>query len=220
MLDSGLYRGAVKGYRDAAEIEGKAFSLLTRLTRRDTGHSCSISPGAGLGSSVAAVALASHAVCWAANQNGQACGCEWPALSIGLRKPATREHMSGWQRVGVVISILWLVGVPIYFMVDQNQSAGTVYESCLQDAYLIYGPVGYKGDNPAEFRLASQRCSETRNRMFMSLKKLIGVLLGQDKESQVIWTAMFVPLALFWVIGGVVIATVRWIFRGLVHRSS
>jgi len=29
MLDSGLYRGAVKGYRDAAEIEGKAFSLLT-----------------------------------------------------------------------------------------------------------------------------------------------------------------------------------------------
>jgi hypothetical protein len=57
MLDSGLYRGAVKGYRDAAEIEGKAFSLPARLTRRDTGHSCSISLGAGLGGSVAAVAL-------------------------------------------------------------------------------------------------------------------------------------------------------------------
>jgi len=32
--------------------------------------------------------------------------------------------------------------------------------------------------------------------------------------------AMFVPLALFWVIGGIVTATVRWIFRGFVDRSS
>jgi hypothetical protein len=128
--------------------------------------------------------------------------------------------MSGWQRVGAVISILWLAGVPIYFMVDQNQSAGRVYESCLQDAYLIYGPVGYKGDNPTEFHLTSQRCWETRNRMLVSPMKLIGVLLGQDKESQVIWTAMFVPLALFWLIGGIVITAVRWIFRGFVHRSS
>ena len=128
--------------------------------------------------------------------------------------------MSGWQRIGVVISILWLIGVPIYLMVDQNQSASRVYESCLQNAYLIYGPVGYEGDNPAEFHLASQRCLETRNQMFMSPKKFIGVLLSQDKESWVIWIAMFVPLALFWVIGGVVIATVRWIFRGFVHRSS
>ena len=90
----------------------------------------------------------------------------------------------------------------------------------MQNAYLMYGRLGYNGDNPAEFHLASQRCLETRNQMFMSPKKFIGVLLGQDKESWVIWIAMFVPLALFWVIGGVVIATVRWIFRGFVHRSS
>jgi len=32
--------------------------------------------------------------------------------------------MSGWQRIGVVISILWLIGVPIYLMVDQKEVEG------------------------------------------------------------------------------------------------
>jgi hypothetical protein len=30
--------------------------------------------------------------------------------------------MSGWQRIGVVISVLWLVGLPVYVLIDHNLS--------------------------------------------------------------------------------------------------
>ena len=39
--------------------------------------------------------------------------------------------MKGWPGIGVLISVLWLVGVPIYLMVDTNNTAKVVYQSCI-----------------------------------------------------------------------------------------
>jgi hypothetical protein len=38
--------------------------------------------------------------------------------------------MSGWQRLGIVVSILWLVGASIYLMADANETARRTYGLC------------------------------------------------------------------------------------------
>jgi hypothetical protein len=42
--------------------------------------------------------------------------------------------MSGWQRIGAVISILWLVGFPIFLFIDANRSHSEVLQYCLKAA--------------------------------------------------------------------------------------
>ena len=53
--------------------------------------------------------------------------------------------MSGWQRIGVVISILWLVGLPIFLMIDTNRRANDFYSDCLGFAYR-----GITGNTPKQ----------------------------------------------------------------------
>jgi hypothetical protein len=43
--------------------------------------------------------------------------------------------MSGWQRIGVVISVLWLVGQPVYVQMHENQRIHNLVMNCL-DARL------------------------------------------------------------------------------------
>jgi len=57
---------------------------------------------------------------------------------------------SGWQRLGVVLSILWAVGAPIYIMTDVNRTAGDVYGMCYSSADKRYGPRGYLGTDQAK----------------------------------------------------------------------
>jgi hypothetical protein len=42
--------------------------------------------------------------------------------------------MSGWQRIGVVISVLWMLAVPTYFVIVNNQGAGAYEKVCLDRA--------------------------------------------------------------------------------------
>jgi hypothetical protein len=38
--------------------------------------------------------------------------------------------MTGWQRIGVVISVLWLIGVPVYLVVISGDRE--MYEQCIE----------------------------------------------------------------------------------------
>src|SRR3974377_546766 len=39
--------------------------------------------------------------------------------------------MITWRKIGVVISVLWLIGPPIYVLVDTNQPASKTLGSCM-----------------------------------------------------------------------------------------
>jgi hypothetical protein len=79
------------------------------------------------------------------------------------------SRLSGWQRIGVVISVLWMVGFPIFLMVDTNRQASEMYQGCLRIAYSEYGPSGYLGDKPVELKATENRCFEPFNRMYVEL---------------------------------------------------
>jgi hypothetical protein len=122
--------------------------------------------------------------------------------------------MSGWQRIGVLISVLWFVWIPIYLMINTNNTAGVVYQSCIRSAELAFEPGGFEGDNPGELKTAERRCARSFDNSRMSPGKLMRLLLGREgEETLTVWTVILVPIVLFWLVGTATFATVRWIRR-------
>src|SRR6202045_3584101 len=39
-------------------------------------------------------------------------------------------RVSGWQKFGVLVSIVWMIGLPICVMIDSNRSASEFYNMC------------------------------------------------------------------------------------------
>jgi hypothetical protein len=122
--------------------------------------------------------------------------------------------MSGWLRIGVFVSVLWLVGMPIYLLVDANNTAKVVYQSCIRSADLAFEPGGFGGDNPDELKAAELRCSRSFYNMRMSPEELTRLLLGRESEDVlIVWTIILGPVVLFWLVAGAAVATVRWVRR-------
>jgi hypothetical protein len=108
--------------------------------------------------------------------------------------------MSRWQRIGVVASVLWLIGAPIYFVVAQNQYADNYYAWCR---------TGKGAYADAKDQQAHQKCRSLSGRKSLSD-------LGQAlaKGDGVLWAMLLTPLAVMWVLGSAVIGAMRWIMRG------
>lgn len=131
------------------------------------------------------------------------------------------SYMSGWQRIGVLISVLWFVGMPIYLMVDTTNTAEVVYQSCIRSADLAFQPGGFEGDNPGELKSAERQCARSFYNTRMPPGKLMRLLLGREgQETLIVWTMILVPIILFWVVGGATFATVRWIRRRLASSEN
>jgi hypothetical protein len=122
--------------------------------------------------------------------------------------------MSAWQRAGAVISALWLIGIPLYLVVDTNSAAKAVYQSCIRSADLAFEPGGFEKNNPDELKVAERRCARSYYNMRMSLEKLVRLLLGKDGEDTLtVWSIILLPVLFFWILAGAAAATARWIRR-------
>jgi len=122
--------------------------------------------------------------------------------------------MKGWQRVGVAVSVLWLIGVPIYLMVDANGIAAAVYQTCIRSADLAFEPGGFEGNNPDELKVAERRCSRTFYSTRTSPEKLMRLLLGKEgDDTLIVWAIILLPIILFWLVAGATVGTIRWIRR-------
>ena len=77
--------------------------------------------------------------------------------------------MSGWQRIGVVISVLWLLAVPSYVIISSNQFADAYYKGCLDLAYRT------RLNSAKELNAAIQDCSTTRSELAVTPTKALKV---------------------------------------------
>ena len=122
--------------------------------------------------------------------------------------------MSAWQRAGAVISALWLIGIPLYLVVDTNSTAKAVYQSCIRSPDLAFEPGGFEKNNPDELKVAERRCARSYYNMRMSPEKLVRLLLGKDGEDTLtVWSIILLPVLFFWILAGAAAATARWIRR-------
>jgi hypothetical protein len=118
--------------------------------------------------------------------------------------------VSGWQRLGIVVSVLWLVGAFIYLMAEWNRMARTTYELCYG---MVVSNTSYKTE--ADRDQAKAFCLATLEEGSMAPTKLLHLLFTTHDENQnIAWIILLVPLAILWVLGATIIGTARWIRRG------
>jgi hypothetical protein len=110
--------------------------------------------------------------------------------------------MSGWQRIGVVISVLWVLAVPIWiFYADLS------YSTCVR-------PHLNSAEGSPEWRAAQEDCLKVHSTVIEP-----ALMLSRMSNLPPFVVTMLVPIALLWIIGGIVIGPVRWVARRFTRRK-
>jgi hypothetical protein len=122
--------------------------------------------------------------------------------------------MSGWQRIGVVISLLWLVGLPIYLMADSNRRASDFYTWCRSIESKFASDKRSSGRDDLAETTEQQHEKCWRSARFMTPTVMAHTLIAGNVDTVALWSLMLVPLVIFWIIGGLIFATMRWVRRG------
>jgi hypothetical protein len=124
--------------------------------------------------------------------------------------------MRGWQKIGVVISVLWLIASPTYLLVTKNKAANKSYAACMKSS-LITGThlraIGNHDEADAWERHSKDWCLSAAG--YMSPVGLAHALLEGSYRSAILWGVLLGPIALLWLVGSLVIGTVRWRGRRL-----
>jgi hypothetical protein len=124
--------------------------------------------------------------------------------------------MSRWQRLGVVISILWLIASPAYLLVTKNQAANKSYAACIESSlttgtHLRY--IGQYDQADAWERHSNDWCLGAAE--YMSSVGLAHSFLERSYRSAILWGVFLGPIAVLWLVGSLVIGIVRWVGRRL-----
>ena len=107
--------------------------------------------------------------------------------------------MSGWQRIGVAISILWFVGLPLYVISGTNGRAQSDYLDCMISTH------GYSD------LAAANSCAHVYDISVVYFSKVF----FENPDAGWAWGAILVPIALLWIVGDAILGTLRWVGRGL-----
>jgi hypothetical protein len=116
----------------------------------------------------------------------------------------------------VVISVLWLIASPSYLLVTTNKAANKSYAACMKLSLMTGAQlraVGKPDEADAWERHSNDWCSSTAG--YLSPIGLAHALLEGSYRSAILWGVFLGPIALLWLVGSLVIGTVRWVGRGL-----
>jgi hypothetical protein len=125
------------------------------------------------------------------------------------------ESMSAWQRIGIVLSLLWVFGCPIYLVIDQNLHAHEGDRTCRDTASTMASRWRREGRldlAEAQEKGAPQECREGAG--YTTLSELAQGLVMGGTNSAILWMLILGPVALFWIVGSAALATVRQVRRG------
>src|ERR1700761_7665562 len=118
--------------------------------------------------------------------------------------------MTSWQRIGIVASVIWIVGFPIYVVINSNLQAHAEYRSCVdrlsKDAVNI---TMSGGSVPDWLKDPGHLCSETAT--FLSAADFGRFLIDGSSFSLFIWATMLMPVAMLWILGSIFFILFRWI---------
>jgi hypothetical protein len=115
--------------------------------------------------------------------------------------------MSGWQKIGVVASVLWLIGLPTYLVVHSSMNADHLYDECMKSF--------------ADLTREEQRetCWSSSHLGAVTPRIIGDTLIAGSSDTAALWTMMLGPVVLLWAVGTLTLNAVRWIRRRLSERG-
>jgi hypothetical protein len=109
--------------------------------------------------------------------------------------------MSGWPKIGVVASVLWLIGLPTYLVVHSSMNADHLYDECMKSVADLT-------------REEQHETCLTSSHLGAVTPRIIGhALIAGNSDTAALWTMMLGPVVLLWSIGVITLDAVRRIRR-------
>lgn len=102
-----------------------------------------------------------------------------------------------WQRIGVVLSIVWLFGAGGYIFIERGQRADRVTERIRTECKRV-------PENISEYS-SSFNCVQSK---IVAYNKII-----EDRIMEAIKLAIL-PIPVAWLVAYIILWTVRWVWRG------
>jgi beta-lactamase regulating signal transducer with metallopeptidase domain len=118
--------------------------------------------------------------------------------------------MSRWRKIGVLLSALWMIGLPIYVMADSNRRASEFYAWCRS----------LESNSVSDITSEQQHEVCWRSAKFMTPSVLAQTLIAGTADTATMWTFILGPVVILWIVGGIILATVRWVRRGFLRGSD
>ena len=125
--------------------------------------------------------------------------------------------LTGWQRIGVILSALWFVGFGVFLfeheMSERNSFLDWQLGNCLKIAEMRREPL--QPDDPVHAQIMRdlRNCTDRASDFFT---EQVGKLWSN------IWVLLLVDVAtivLAWLLAWIVVRLVRWVLRGF-HKSA
>jgi hypothetical protein len=121
----------------------------------------------------------------------------------GSKGASAISRANGWQRLGIVLSVLWAVAGPLWLVIDTNTRADESYQSCVSLAYSL-------SLSSTDQEKAVERCGSARLASTTSLPQMWEEKDGRNALALMVGG----PIVAMWLLGGIVISTIRWIAHG------
>ena len=124
--------------------------------------------------------------------------------------------MNGWNRLFVVVAVVWVVVAPFLLMAESNKPVNSVYSMCTNAAYQLYGTSSSSKLDMNRYQAETAKCLEAYVRDVVSLRAMFSAMIGTGNWNLglVAWGFILIPLALLWIIAWGVGLVVQWIAAG------
>jgi len=111
-------------------------------------------------------------------------------------------RLNGWQRIGIVASVIWAIGAPFYLDQAAQQEASAVFSR----NYNLCR------DNPSN---SSDRCYDQAKRLEKDIVPRYRLL---PPDTANVASVSLVPIVLGWLLAYALVYLVRWIWAGFAKQ--
>jgi hypothetical protein len=112
--------------------------------------------------------------------------------------------MNGWNRLFVVVAVLWALVVPFYLVADHNKPVEQIFSMCSEVAYQIYGTASSPRLDMDRYHVETAKCSQDLVRDLIGVPELLGAMIGLGS----------------WQAGLVASSSFLWLYYGLLAGVS
>lgn len=103
--------------------------------------------------------------------------------------------LAGWQKIGIVVSVLWTVAMLLYItnnIIENNREATDAFKSCLISADAAH----IRDSNDSELKAAHLKCKKVYDDTYLGFAENV----KPDTIFTVIAWSIVVPLGFFWLV--------------------
>jgi hypothetical protein len=86
--------------------------------------------------------------------------------------------MNGWNRVFVVVAVVWVIVAPFLLVSENNKFPLTMYSMCSDLAYRLYGSGSSSKLDMDRYRAEGAKCLETLQHHFISVPGIFSAMIG------------------------------------------